>query len=300
MRSRVDGQVAIILGVMCLSLSPVAAAMSAQASSSTTAFLRCGLAMVVLAPLAIAEMRRRGRLGLDARRLAVLAGIFLGIDYILWVKAVYVAGAGVTTVLINVQVLVVPLLALWLERTPIGARFWWAMPLMVAGVVLVGGLLETGADAPDLGGVVMAVVSGVAYGAYIYVLRRAGQRAPRHLVGPVAWATGSAALVAGGWAVVTGDLTLSLAPSTWGWLIALALAGQVIPWLLIGRGSRSVAPATVGALMLGQPVLAVLLGVLVLGEPISLLQWLGCLLTVLAIAVATLRIRRPRSAADGT
>lgn len=95
--------------------------------------------------------------------------------------------------------------------------------------------------------------------------------------------------------MATGELTLSLAPSTWGWLIALAFAGQVLPWLLISRGSRGVAPATVGALMLGQPVLAVLLavllGVLVLGEPISLLQWLGCALTVLAIAVATLRVR---------
>ena len=70
-------------------------------------------------------------------------------------------------------------------------------------------------------------------------------------------------------------------------MIALAFAGQVLPWLLISRGSRSVAPATVGALMLGQPVLAVL----VLGEPVSLLQWLGCALTVLAIAVATLRVR---------
>ena len=295
MRSRIDGQLAIILGVGCLSLSPVAAALSAQASSSTTAFLRCGIAMLVLAPLAIAEVRRRSRLGRDARRLAVLPGIFLGIDYILWVKAVYVAGAGVTTVLINVQVLVVPLLALWLDRTPIGARFWWAMPLMVAGVVLVGGVVGSGGAGPDAGGVVMAVVSGIAYGAYIYVLRRSSQRAPRHLVGPVAWSTGAAAVVAGGWAVATGEITLSLAPSTWGWLIALAFAGQVLPWLLISRGSRGVAPATVGALMLGQPVLAVLLavllGVLVLGEPISLLQWLGCALTVLAIAVATLRVR---------
>ena len=281
---------AVLLGVLCLSVSPVLVGLAPGIPAATVATLRCALALIPLAPLAWLEVRRRGPFDRRARWIAIIGGAFLGADYVAWAQAVHDSGAGVTTVLINVQVVVLPLLALALDKVRVRPRFWLALPLMLAGVGLVG----LGGDASSVSarGVLLGLFSGIAYGVYMYALRRAGAYAP-HTVTPVAWATAAAAGTAAAYALVSGA-SFRLEPPGWGLMVALALLGQTVPWLLIGRASRRLEPAVAGSLMLAQPVLAVLLGVLVLGERVGPLQWLGCLVTVVSIAIVTLRVPRAR------
>lgn len=82
----------------------------AEASAPTAAFLRCWIAVIVLAPLAILELRRHGLLPSRALVVAAVSGAALGIDYVLWAQSVLDAGVGVSTVLISVQVIVFPAL----------------------------------------------------------------------------------------------------------------------------------------------------------------------------------------------
>ena len=73
----------------------------------TAAFFRCALALPVLVPLAIWEQRRLGRRPLRSRVTAVVAGLFLAIDLVLWNHAIADVGAGIATVLGNLQVVFV-------------------------------------------------------------------------------------------------------------------------------------------------------------------------------------------------
>ncbi|OYO01261.1 EamA family transporter [Enemella evansiae] len=281
---------AVLLGLLCLSVSPILVGLAPGIPAATVATLRCALALIPLVPLAWLEVRRRGAFDRRARWIAIIGGVFLGADYVAWAQAVHDSGAGVTTVLINVQVVVLPLLALLLDKEPVRHRFWVALPLMLAGVGLVG--LGGGSGSVSVRGVLLGLFSGITYGVYMYALRRAGAHAP-HTVTPVAWATAGAAGTAGAYAVLSGA-SFRLEPAGWGLMVALALLGQTAPWLLIGRAARRLEPAVAGSLMLAQPVLAVLLGVLVLGERVGPVQLLGCLVTVISIGIVTLRAPRAR------
>ena len=90
----------------------------AEATAPTAAFLRCWIAVVVLAPLAVLELRRHGRFPPKAIIIAAVSGAALGIDYVLWAQSVLDAGLGVSTVLISVQVIVFPCPGLDLRRQP--------------------------------------------------------------------------------------------------------------------------------------------------------------------------------------
>jgi drug/metabolite transporter (DMT)-like permease len=75
-----------------------------------------------------------------SRWLARLAGVFLAADLILWSHTIAAIGAGLGTVVGNLEVLIISLLA-WLvlgERP--GRSLVLASPVMLAGLVLVGGL----------------------------------------------------------------------------------------------------------------------------------------------------------------
>src|SRR6202008_939994 len=85
----------------------------AHVGAITTAFFRCALALPVLVPLAVLEQRRLGRRPAASRGYAMLAGLFLTVDLVLWNHAISDVGAGVATVLGNLQVLFVGVFA-WL------------------------------------------------------------------------------------------------------------------------------------------------------------------------------------------
>jgi drug/metabolite transporter (DMT)-like permease len=75
------------------------------------------------------------------------------------------------------------------------------------------------------------------------------------------------------------------------WLGLLALVSQVVGWLLIATALPRLPAVETSIMLLGQPILAVIWGVLLFDERLSGIQWLGSAL-VLA-GVATLSVSRP-------
>ena len=165
---------AAILGAACISSSAVVMRL-AGSSASMTALGRCGIALPVLALLAWLE-RRRGanRLTRRGRWLARVAGVFLAADLIVWSHAIVDIGAGLGTVITNLQVVIVTLLA-W---AVLGERprrpLLIALPVMLGGLALVGGLAGTGAyGAQPRLGVALGIGVAALYAVYILMLRQA-------------------------------------------------------------------------------------------------------------------------------
>jgi len=65
----------------------------------------------------------------------------------------------------------------------------------------------------------------------------------------------------------------------------LGLATTTLGYVLFGRGLRHLPAGPVTTLVLAEPVVATLLGVLVLGETIPLLGWVGVLLVLAGLAL---------------
>lgn len=286
----------VVAAAGCLSISAVLIKL-AGTSAETAAFLRCALALPALLPLAVRECRKHGWAGARLLGCGVVAGIFLGIDYAMYTKSILDAGAGVATVLNNVQVLVFPLLGLVFLGTPIERRFLVACPVLLGGIALVGGVLshDPGA-AHQARGTALGLLSGAAYACYLHLSRAGGRRSPRHVITPVCAATASAALVTGAFGAATGGISLELPAMSWVWLGTLALVSQVIAFLLLSAGAPALAPGTSATLLLLQPVLAVGFGMLVVAETPTASQLVGCALVVAAVWFAN-RTREPGSGA---
>lgn len=263
--------------------------------AGTAAFLRCALALLVLVPFAVREYRRTGG---RARRLLLLdvaAGALLGVDFVLWSACVLNLGASIAAVLLNVQVVVFPLLARLVSGAPLPGRFLLAVPVMLSGVALASGVVGgSGGGGDPVTGVLCGVASGVAYAGYLFLTRLAGDR--RHRVQPVCVSTAAAAAAAGVLGGAWTGISLPHTPAAWGWLAALALVGQVLAWLLIAAALPRLAPNVGAALLLLQPVLAVLVGVVALAERPTLWQTGGSALVIVAVWYAT---RVPRRAPGG-
>jgi drug/metabolite transporter (DMT)-like permease len=282
-----------LAGTACISSSAVVMQL-AGTSASLTAVGRCVFALPVLGAMMVYERRRGSSAGILTARgrwLARLAGCFLAADLIVWSHAISAIGAGLATVVPNLQVVVVALLGWLVLRERPDRSLLLAAPAMIAGLALVGGL--TGAHvygADPAAGVTEGAAVAVLYAVYIFALRQATASAGRP--SPIAvlfQATLGAAVAAGVLGFFLHDFRLGHAWPALGWLVVLALTSQVLGWLLITASMSRLQAWMIGVVLLTQPAGSVLLGYLVLNQRPAPIQLLGMTLILIGVLVAVTR-----------
>ena len=289
-------RMAALLGALCIAFSGIFYRY-ADVSPSTVTVFRCLYGLPVLVLVAWLEHRRYGPLPARAIRLAVVAGVFFAGDLLTWHHAVDAVGAGLATVLGNLQVLVVGFVA-WAvfgERPP--RPVIAATPIVLAGAVLISGVVGSGAYGanPPLG-VGLGLLTALCYAGYLLIIRR-GTHDLRRPAGPVAVSTASTMVVAIVAGAIVGDLDPVPAWPSHGWLALLGLTSQSIGYLLISMSLPRLPAALMSIILLVQPVATVLLARVLLAEAPSVFQVAGVALIIGGIAVATLPVGRLRDRA---
>jgi drug/metabolite transporter (DMT)-like permease len=291
-------RICAVLGAVAIAFSSILVRLS-HASPSTAAIFRCAYALPVLGLLAWYEDRRFGRRTWAERRVAVASGVFFAVDLILWHRSIGDVGAGLATVLANVQVVLVPLVA-WavLSERP-GSRVLAALPIALLGVLLISGVLEHGAYGRDPArGAIYGLGAGVAYVGFLLLLRRGGADL-RRPAGPLFDATATATVFCLIGGLILGDADLAPDWPGAGWLVTLALTSQVLGWLLITSSLPRLPAALTSLLLTVQPVGSVALAALIFGESPDVVQLVGVAMVLTALITATRPRRRDPQAIAG-
>ncbi|MDP9269836.1 MAG: DMT family transporter [Chloroflexota bacterium] len=282
-----------VLGALCIAFSAVLVRLSG-ASPATAAIFRCAYALPLLGLLAWIERRAYGPRPAAQVRLAMLAGIFFAVDLVVWHHTIEFIGAGLATVLGNTQVVIVALLAWLLLGERPSNRVLAALPIVLAGVVLISGAIGSGAYGSNpLAGVLTGVATGFAYAGFLLVLRR-GNADLRRPAGPLFDATWVAVLASIAMGLPLNEVNLVPSWPGHAYLIALAISSQVIGWLFISVSLPRLPAALTSVILTIQPVAAVLLGIVLVNEHPSAVQLVGGVAILAGLMLATLR-RRPNA-----
>ena len=279
-----------VLGALTIAFSAILVDL-ADVSPAAAAFFRCLYALPLLGALALWEDRRHGRRSWRQRRLALPAGALFAVDLIAWNHAIADVGAGLATVLGNLQVVIVPFLALALLGERVPRRILLSLPIVAFGILLVSGALESGAYGTNPSrGVLYGVVTALTYAAFLLVQRQgsADLRRPGGPLFDTSLVTAAFALIYG--LAINADDLVPAWPSA-GWLILLGVTSQALGWLLITVSLPRLPAAMTSLTLTIQPIASVALGAILLGQDPSVLQLAGvaCILAGL-LSVA---LRRP-------
>mgnify|MGYP003287285160 CR=1 FL=1 len=285
--------VAGALGALVIAFSAILVRL-AEVSPSTAAFFRCLYALPVLGALAWWERRRYGPRSRRDRLLALGAGVLLAADLTVWHHSIEAVGAGLATVLGNIQVVFVGLIA-WaaLGERPDNSALA-SIPVVFAGVVLISGVIGAGAygDDPALG-VIFGVLTALMYALFILSLRE-GNADVRRPAGPLFDATLTSTLFSALGGVAVGDIEWTPGLESQAWLLVLGLSSQVLGWLLISVSLPRLPAVVTSILLMLQPVGAVILGAVLLSEAPSTVQLAGVVVVLGGVAVATVKPRPVR------
>lgn len=305
----------LIIGIIALAFSAPWVKL-ANFEPATSVLLRCSIGLIALLPFAFREMQKIGKLNKTGIFLSLLAGLFLGIDFTAWNYSIFYVGSGIASILLNLQIIILPALAFIFDREAIPKSFFIIAPIMILGVVMSGGVLES--SGPTTGpttvygmniallGTLAGSLSGVCYGIYLYTSRKASQVNMGQIVQPMAWAT-AAQLIAPlvfillfsdrGFDITHGVLVngaLPMNPETvvgdpintmnWVWMIVLGTLGQAMAWTFVQYGAVKLNSTIVAGLLLLSPIATVaVIAVVMFGEIPSVIQMLGVVLVLGAV-----------------
>jgi drug/metabolite transporter (DMT)-like permease len=284
--------VAGALGALVIAFSAILVDL-ADVSPAAAAFWRCAYALPALGAIAWWEHRRYGPRTARERWLAAAAGVLFAVDILVWHYAIRDVGAGLATVLGNLQVVVVPFLALAVLGERVPRSILIALPPVCAGVVLVSGAFENEAyGANPARGALLGVATGLAYAAFLLVQRQGSMDLRRPAGALFDMSLVAAAVSLGAGLLIGVDDIAPTWPSA-GWLITLALTSQVLGWLLITVSLPRLPAAMTSVILTIQPIGSVALGAILLGQDPSVLQLCGVAFILAGLVSVAVRRREP-------
>ncbi|MFJ4878491.1 DMT family transporter [Streptomyces sp. NPDC088745] len=175
------------------------------------------------------------------------------------------------------------------------SRAWWAgTPCAIVGIALL--LVPGSSGRADPAGILLAVVAGTSFGVYITMTKRIADRgADTRSAAPVSVVC-AGLLVSPVLFVAPEGLTEPRTLLLVGWL---ALATTALGYLLFTRGITRISAATAGTLSLAEPLVATVLGLVLLGERWSPVAGAGAVLLLAGLVVVSVPAptRRPRTPA---
>ena len=244
--------------------------------------LRFASAALILWLLVLVQRVRGGGVQAPDRRTALrvlaLGAIVLPAEVILYFSSLHHIGAGLAEVLLFLYPMWVVLITAVVLRTPVSRLVVLCSVGAVGGAALTVGAVE----GVDLVGVVLAVGASIGFACYVVLSGRLV-----HGMGALVTTT----------VVVTGaGLTFSVLAlaarsqgptdaAGWAATLGLSVVGTVVSFLLLTAGLARLPSTDASVISTVEPAVAVVLGAVLLGEQVGLLQTVGVVIVLASVAV---------------
>lgn len=258
--------------------------------------VRCAGALLGLTLIAAAT--RPASLRISRRELPLLVALGVGgLALVQWsyFVAIHRVEIGIALVVQFVGPILVALWARLVYGEEVRSRIWVALALALTGLVLMVQIWD--ADRPDALGLAAATLAADTYAAYILLAERGVRR--RDPISLSAWgflfATLFWSLLAPWWNFpgdrVAADVSLlgNLASThlpTWALILWMIVLGTIVPFALVVAALRYISATRVGITAMLEPVVAIAVAWLWLGESLDLTQVSGATVTLAGIALA--------------
>lgn len=277
-----------------------------EATSLVIAVYRLAIATLILAP--VVGLRERPALrSLSKRdvRLTLLAGGFLALHFAAWIRSLEYTSVASSIVLVQTTPLMVAALSPLLIQEPVLRRLVFGLLVATAGSVLVGfsdvcPAANCAAAAEILRGAalkgdLLALGGAVAGAGYVLIGRVVRQEVPLLPYIGIAYATAAVLLGLAAWGA--GDPAVGFSPSTYLWLVMLAVLPQLVAHSTYNWALGFLPAAVVSLAQLGEAVGSTVLAIPLLHEVPSSLRIAGGGLILAGIVLGAGSARRASSTA---
>lgn len=277
--NRYIGITFIIISAVSFGAMPIFArlAYASGADPVTVLFLRFGMAAAVMLGILFVSKTPFPR-GLILLELILLGAIGYVGESLAYFTALTIASAGLVALLLYIYPALVTALSVIFLKEHLTTPKIVALFLALSGTVLTIQITSGGSRI----GILLGIAAAVDYAIYILLGSRIVRRS-----GSIGSTTIIITSTAGVYAVIAPIHGLAFPASALGWIavLAIALISTVLAFVTFFSGLKRIGPTSAATLSTFEPIVAVALATIVLGESITPFQALGGILILVAVVI---------------
>jgi drug/metabolite transporter (DMT)-like permease len=283
MKARRKAYLFLGLGVLCIGTGPIFVKFI-HGSGSLVAFYRLLFAALFLTlPVLIRNHRARVKISRGAVKWAILGGVAFSINVALWVTALSMTTASKVTLLDNMAPIWVGLIGWLLFGKWEGWLYWVGLLITFIGAGLMINISNFQINSLQGGGDILGVLCGFTYAIYLILTSRTRSRMDSMTYSWILACSGAVTLFLVNLAL--GYFSQPLPLNSFILIFAMAISSQVLGWILINHALGVLPVAVASVVLLGQPIVATVLGIFILSEVPSLFQAVGGIICLVGIFI---------------
>lgn len=292
---RTKGIIAGLLSAATFGLIPLFTVplMRQGMATETILIYRFLFATLLIALVMVREKISFRETGKHLRIILVMSGLYF-CSALFLINGYKAMASGVATVIHFTYPLMVALMMLVLFKQKLSERGLLSLAIAFTGVVLISGIIGSGGIRVSLFDIGLVAFSGFCYAVYIIVVNKSS-------VGEVPkWRLSFYMMLFSSFffillAIGRQSVALPPSPSAWGMLFLLGLIPTVISNILLIIAIPRIGSTATSIMGVMEPLTAVVVGVTVLGEYLTLSSVLGIGAIIIAVALLVSEKRKPET-----
>lgn len=281
----------LVVGIIAVGMSSILIKMSSS-PTSVSGMYRLFITVILMVPFIPWKTIRTLRLSSREWIIFILAGIFLGLHFLFWMESLTHTSVASSVVILTLQPVFVMIGSNYLfkERVTVSASLCM-LAAVVGSIIIAWG--DIGISRAAIYGDLLSLIGTVAVSLYMLAGQQVSNKVPTNLYSFVVFLVGGLVLLV--YNVVTHTSLVAYPPSEWIYFLLLAIIPTICGQYIFNLLLKHMGATTVSMGIVGEPVVAILLAYLLLGEHIGVPQLVGGLLTVLGMGMYFQMRSRTRS-----
>ena len=277
------GATLVLIGAFLISFSPIFVSLS-DLQPTVSAFYRVFIGSIFLGLMVALNYQRYADKFLINRYL-VLACFFFALDLWFWHRSILYIGPGMSTLIVNFQIFIIPLLSYFIFNLVPNRYQILAIFLGAFGLYLTLGYGGSFSSENIRLGLIFGILTAFAYSAYILSLKKNDLEDSARISPVISLLCISAisALILFVAVKFEGEsLAINSAQNLFS-MLAYGIMSHVFGWYMIILGLKTITATTAGIILISQPIFSLVWEYLIFSRVINSIEIIGISIVVLAM-----------------
>jgi len=285
MNNPTKGSLSVMLGAVLISFSPVFVKL-ADLEPTVSGFYRVFIGSIVLVIIYLLKYKENP-FNKKISIYIIFGGIFFSLDLWFWHRSIVYVGPGLSTLLVNFQILILPFLALLFFNQKTKKIQIFAIFLGLLGLFLITGDYWEISGYNYKIGVLFGLLTAASYAGYIISMKSIDHNAKVNsdpIFNLMFVSLVSAGLLFLFSTVEQESLSINGSSNLF-WMISYGIFSHVLGWFFILNGLQKITAVSAGIILLTQPMLSYVWEILIFQKIILPIELLGIVSVLLAMMI---------------
>jgi drug/metabolite transporter (DMT)-like permease len=271
----------LFISILSVSISSIMIKYS-DTPTSVAGMYRLFIAVIIM--LAFVPWKKFRSIELNKKEwsIVIAAGLFLGLHFLFWMDSLVYTSVASSMVILALQPLFVMLGSYFLFKEQANL-----LTVVCLGIALVGSIIiawgDIGISKEALFGDGLSLIGTLFVSAYLLAGQKVSSRIDANVYSIIVFVIGGSVML--GYNLFKGYSLMGYNSADWTYFLLLAIIPTIFGQYLFNLLLKSIGATTVSVGIIGEPVLAIILAYLLLGETLSLFQLLGGMLTLFGMGI---------------